>query len=141
MYIDSLLKLSDAQALTATALSTNVVPMNDAMGVGEPLAAVITVGVAADFTTTDETYAFALETDSVEAMSSATIIATKTVAAANLTVGDRVVIPFDFTDLEGFVAVRYTLGGTTPSVTVDAQIMPLSTVDGYTAYANNYTIS
>lgn len=141
MYIDSQLKLSDAQALTATALSTNVIPINDAMGVGEPLAVVVTVGVAADFTTGDETYSFAIETDDNAGMASATILSTKAVLTTALTVGDKVVMPIDHTDLEGFLAVRYTLAGTTPSVTVDAQVMPMSMVDATTDYASGYTVS
>ena len=52
MYIDKLLKLSDAQALTATAVGTNVVDIEVARGVGngEPIAVVFSVGVAADQT-------------------------------------------------------------------------------------------
>ena len=62
MILDSLLKFSDAQALTATADSTNVIDLsNDRdIGIGEPMALVVTVGVAADFTTGDETYQFLL---------------------------------------------------------------------------------
>lgn len=141
MYIDSLLKFSDAQALTATADSTNVVDLgaDRDIGMGEPVAVVITVGVAADITTGDETYQFQVETDSVEALSSATVIADQTVAAANLTAGDKVVLPIGHAN-ERYLQVVYTLGGTTPSVTVDAQLMPMSQIDGYTNYANGYTI-
>jgi hypothetical protein len=141
MYIDSLLKFSDAQALTATADSTNVVDLgvDRDIGIGEAMAVVITVGVAADITTGDETYQFQVETDSVEALSSATVIADQTVAAANLTAGDKVVLPIGFSN-ERYLQVVYTLGGTTPTVTVDAQLMPLAQVDGYVNYANGYTI-
>ena len=60
MYIDNLLKLSDAQALTATAVATNVVDLGVArsVGNGEPMAVVFSVGVAADQTTGDEDYTF-----------------------------------------------------------------------------------
>ena len=63
MYIDKLLKLSDAQALTATAVGTNVVDLEVARGVGngEPMAVVFSVGVAADQTTGDEDYTFDVE--------------------------------------------------------------------------------
>jgi len=141
MYIDSLLKFSDAQALTATADSTNVVDLgvDRDIGIGEAMAVVITVGVAADITTGNETYQFQVETDSVEALSSATVIADQTVAAASLTAGDKVVLPIGFSN-ERYLQVVYTLGGTTPTVTVDAQLMPLAQVDGYVNYANGYTI-
>lgn len=141
MYIDSLLKFSDAQALTATADSTNVVDLGSDrdIGIGEAMAVVVTVGVAADIANADETYQFQVETDSVEALSSATVIADQTVAAASLTAGDKVVLPIGFAN-ERYLQVVYTLGGTTPSVTVDAQLMPLNQVDGYVNYANGYTI-
>lgn len=142
MILDSLLKFSDAQALTATADSTNVIDLsNDRdIGIGEPMGVVITVGVAADFTTGDETYQFQLETDDNAAMTSSTIIGDVTVAAANLTAGDKVVIPLGHSN-EQFLQLVYTLGGTTPSVTVDAFLQPLSMIDGTVTYPSGYSIT
>mgnify|MGYP005991332567 FL=1 len=142
MILDSLLKFSDAQALTATADSTNVIDLsNDRdIGKGEPMALVVTVGVAADFTTGDETYQFQLETDDNAAFSSATVIGDVTVAAANLAAGDKVVIPLGHSN-ERYLQARYVLGGTTPSVTVDAYLQPLSMVDASATYASGYSIT
>lgn len=142
MILDSLLKFSDAQALTATADSTNVIDLsNDRdIGKGEPMALVVTVGVAADSTTGDETYQFQLETDDNAAFSSATVIGDVTVAAANLAAGDKVVIPLGQTN-ERYLQARYVLGGTTPSVTVDAFLQPLSMVDASATYASGYSIT
>lgn len=142
MFLDSQLQFSNAQALTATADSTNVVDLgvDQDIGIGKAMAVVITVGVAADFTTTDETYQFQVETDDNAAMTSSTIIGDQTVAAANLTVGDKVVIPIGFSN-ERYLQVVYTLGGTTPSVTVDAYLQPLTEIDGYTNYADGFDIT
>ena len=142
MILDSLLKFSDAQALTATADSTNVIDLSvdRDIGIGEPMALVVTVGVAADFTTGDETYQFQLETDDNAGMTSSTIIGDVTVAAADLTVGDKVVIPLGHSN-ERYLQVVYTLGGTTPSITVDAFLQPLSMVDGTVTYASGYSIT
>ena len=142
MILDSLLKFSDAQALTATADSTNVIDLgNDRdIGKGEPMALVVTVGVAADFTTGDETYQFQLETDDNAAFSSATVVGDVTVAAANLAAGDKVVIPLGQTN-ERYLQARYVLGGTSPSVTVDAYLQPLSMVDASATYASGYSIT
>mgnify|MGYP000424555830 FL=1 len=142
MILDSLLKFSDAQALTATADSTNVIDLsNDRdIGKGEPMALVVTVGVAADFTTGDETYQFQLETDDNAAFSSATVIGDVTVAAANLAAGDKVVIPLGQTN-ERYLQARYVLGGTSPSVTVDAYLQPLSMIDASATYASGYSIT
>ena len=63
MYIDSLLQIASAQALTATAVGTNVIDLSVArsIGSGEPMAMVFSVGVAADQTTGDEDYTFDVE--------------------------------------------------------------------------------
>jgi len=142
MYLDSLLKFSDAQALTATAVSTNVVPLSldRDIGIGEPMAIVITVGVSADIANADETYQFQLQTDDNDAFSSATVIGDVTVAAASLTAGDKVVIPIGHSN-EAFLRLNYVLGGTTPSVTVDAFLQPFSMIDGTVTYASGYSIT
>ena len=142
MILDSLLKFSDAQALTATADSTNVIDLsNDRdIGKGEPMALVVTVGVAADFTTGDETYQFQLETDDNAAFSSAIGFGDVTLAAAKLASGDKVVIPLGKTN-ERDLQARYVLSGTSPSVTVDAYLQPLSMVDASDTYASGYSIT
>lgn len=142
MILDSLLKFSDAQALTATAASTNVVDLSNdrVIGIGEPMALVVTVGVAADFTTTDETYQFDLQTDDNEGFSSATSIGSVAVPASALTAGDKVVIPLGHANQQ-YLRANYTLGGTTPSVTVDAFLQPLSMIDGAVTYPSGYSIT
>src|SRR5690242_4276971 len=70
MFLDKNLQLSDSQALTATALSTNVIDLLTArsLGNGEPMAVVFNVEVAADQTTGDEDYTFAVEVASTAAI-------------------------------------------------------------------------
>lgn len=142
MILDSLLRFSNAQALTATADSTNVIDLGSDrdIGIGEPMALVVTVGVAADIANADETYQFQLETDDNAAMTSSTIIGDATVAAANLAVGDKVVIPLGHSN-EQYLQVVYTLGGTTPSVTVDAYLAPLCDITGHATYPDGYSIT
>ena len=142
MYIDDFLKLSDAQALTATADSTNVIDLSSDrdIGKGEAMALVISVSVAADFTTGDETYLFQLESDSTAAMSSSTIVAGGTVLAADLTVGAVVAFPIGTLN-EQFLQGVFTLAGTSPSVTIDSWVAPLNTVDQSTVYASGFDIS
>lgn len=142
MILDSLLKFSDAQALTATAVSTNVIDLsNDRLiGIGEPMALVVTVSVGAVFNDLDETYQFDLQTDDNEGFSSATSIGSVVVPAAALTAGDKVVIPLGHANQQ-YLRANYTLGGTTPSVTVDAFLQPLSMVDGAVTYPSGYSIT
>ena len=142
MYVDKLLKLSDAQALTATAVSTNVIDLSSDrdIGIGEPMGLVVTVGVAADYTSSDETYKFTLQTATDAAFSSAvTVFETAALAGNTLPAGAKVVIPLGHENLQ-FLRVNYTLAGTSPSATVDAFITPLSAIDGNAYYASGYTV-
>ena len=142
MYIDDFLKLSDAQALTATADSTNVIDLSSDrdIGKGEAMALVISVSVAADVADANETYEFQLESDDNASMTSSTIVAGGTVAGADLTVGAVIAFPIGTLN-EQFLQGVYTLGGTTPSVTIDAWVAPLNTVDQSTIYASGFDIS
>ena len=141
MYIDDFLKLSDAQALTATADSTNVIDLSSDrdIGKGQAMAFVVSVGVAADVADADETYSFQLETDDNASMTSSTIVAGGAIAGASLTAGSIHAFPIA-TANERYLQGVYTLGGTTPSVTVDAWVAPLCDVDQYVTYADNITI-
>lgn len=142
MILDNLLKFSDAQALTATAVSTNVVDLSSDrdIGIGEPMALVVSVGVAADFTTGDETYQVTLQTSTDEAFTSPiTVVASAAINGDELAAGAKVVLPIGF-DNKQYLRVNYTLAGTTPTATVDAFLQPLSMIDGSRDYANGYTI-
>ncbi len=121
MLIDSRLEFSDGQALTASAASTNIVDLGQDrdIGPGRTLYLVLSVDVAADYGNADETYAVALQTDSAAAFSSATTLVSRTIAAAELAAGSQHVIPVTLTN-ERYLRVYYTLGGTSPSVTVNA---------------------
>jgi hypothetical protein len=122
MWIDKLLEFSDSQALTATAVSTNVVNLSQDrdIGPGTPLWWVVGVEVALDGTTGDETYVATLQTDDNPSFTSPTTIATIT-----LTRGDAVGTRY-FQSLpsanEQYLRVNYTLGGTTPLGTVSSFI-------------------
>lgn len=157
MITDAQLTFSDAQALTATAVGTNVIDLSvdRSIGNGEPLEVVFTVTVDADQTTGDEDYTFDIEYASDAAQTTGRQLigrrifesGTPTAPAQN---ADLLVAGFSFsitvpqTDLsesERYLGVRYTLAGTSPSVTVTASLQPSSMVDSYNTYAAGYTIS
>jgi len=143
MYIDAQLLLSDAQALTATAASTNVIDLgvDNNIGVGNPMAIVLTLDVAADDTDANETYQVDVETDTTDAFGAAVVIGTATIVAGEAA-GTRKVILLP-ADLSGkqFIRLNYTLGGTTPSVTVTAFMTAANMVQNNIVYADNITIS
>lgn len=122
MWIDKLLEFSDSQALTATAVSTNVVDLTTDrdIGPGSPIWWVVNVEVALDGTTGDETYVVTLQTDDNAAFSSATTIATITMTRGDA-VGKRYFVGIP-SENERYLRVNYTLGGTTPTGTVSSWI-------------------
>ena len=144
MILDKDLQLSDSQALTATAVATNVIDLGAARDIfsGEPMCIMMNVEVAADFTSANETYAFGIETDDNSSLSSATVLSSVTLAASVLTAKSVHILPIpSAATLERYLGLRYTLGGTTPTVTVSAHLIPLSMAHKYRLYADGITIS
>ena len=130
MITDYQATLSNAQALTATANSTNLYDTGSVYDSGrgiETLGVMVSVDVAADFTTGDETYSFTVTTDNDVAFGSATTLVTKTVLASALAAGDKVILPIGV-GVEQYVRVTYTLGGTSPSATVTTELKAMTDI-------------
>lgn len=132
MILDALLLLSDAQALTATAFSTNTIDLSNVtpkrdIAVGEPMAIMLTVDVAADFTTGDETYIVQFVQSANANLSSPDVLAQWAILASALTVGASFVLPLPENRItKQYIGLQYTLAGTTPTVTVTASLQPMS---------------
>lgn len=130
MILDKNTELSKQQALSATAYSTNTFdggasPVGRDLGAGEPLVVHITIDVAADITTGDETYEFQLVQSANANLSSHDVLESRVVPAASLKIGDTVQLPIPAGAIaKQYIGARYVLGGTTPSVTVTAYIQP-----------------
>lgn len=149
MFVDALQLLSDAQALTATAYSTNTIdfgnvsPARD-VGAGEPMEITLEVDVAADGTTTDETYEFQVVQSANANLSSHDVLASRTITYANLTLGSihRLPVPAGAITKRYF-GLRAVLGGTTPTITVTAhlQTASMAAVAKPITYAKGYTVS
>jgi hypothetical protein len=132
--VDARLLFSENQALTATAVSTNKIDLRSLsgtsatnanprdVGMGTPIYWVIVLDVATDGTTADETYVATLRTDDAAAMGSPTILATITIPRS-MPAGTRyhMCVP---PGAEQFLDVNYTLGGTTPTVTLTSFLTP-----------------
>lgn len=144
MIIDAQLLFSDAQAVSADAASTNIVDLGVARDLfaGEPMAVVLTVDVAADGTTTDETYEFQIETDDNSSFSSATDLLVHSIGYASLTAGSVHILPIPVSAaVERYIRLNYSVGGTSPSITATAFLQPLSMVQKHKSYADGITIS
>lgn len=160
MILDEQAQFSDAQALSVTGgLATNVVDLSVArdMGAGTPLAVVFNIDVAADQTTGDEDYTFQVEVAS-DAAQTADVTPLNEVTFESGTPGvgarnaDLLVAGYQFAlpvpsiggdNAQRYLGVRYTLAGTTPTVTVTAHLIPLANLDtaSMTSYADNVTIT
>jgi hypothetical protein len=153
MITDVLLTVSGAnnpgsaisgQAITADAVSTNVIDLGTArdIGEGEDLYMVFTVVTAFDTLTSLN---MAVVTDTTDAMSSPTTIAsTGAVLLANLTAGKQYVvrIPPQIASLgERYMAAYYDVTGTAPTTgSILAQIVK-DIQDGRKFYASGFSVT
>lgn len=106
--------MSDKQAITATAASTNVIDLGAIrnIAVGEPVPLTIKVNEAFNNLTN---LAIAIQTDDNPSFSSATTVYTTTVLLAALVVGYKVPIKYLPDVKERYVRAYYTVTGTAPS--------------------------
>ena len=159
MYIDTLAEFSSSQAVTTSAVGTNVIDLKLAknLGNGEPLSVVITVEVAADQGSGDEDYTFDVEYATNAAQSAGVQLigrrvfesGTPTAPAQDadlLVAGFKIVIPLPATassETGQFLGIRYVTAGTTPIITCSAFLtlssMIETNVDG--GHAIGYTIT
>ena len=133
MILDMQSLFSDDQAITATAVSTNLIdlgatgtpPLSSTalvrdIGKGTPIEILIICTVAHGGTT--PTLVVTIEQDDNVGFSSATVVGTSA-EMADAVVGDRASIYFVPEGVnERFIRLNYTAGGTTPTITITAGI-------------------
>lgn len=158
MILDAQNEFSNAQAITADAVGTNVIDLSQdrSIGNGEPMCVLFTVLVAADQTTGDEDYTFDVEYASNAAQSTGRQLigrrvfesGTPTAPAQDadlLVPGYQFAIPIPATRLsesERYLGIRYDVTGTTPTITCSAHLMPCKDVAlAINTYAKGFTIS
>ena len=157
MFLDSQNKFSDSQAVTASAVGTNVIDLSVArsIGSGEPMAVMFVVEVAADQTTGDEDYTFDVEYATDAAQTTGRQImgrrifesGTPTAPAQDadlLVAGFKFYVPVPPVTADEdaqYMGIRYVTAGTTPTITCSSYLVPMSMVDSYADYANGYDIT
>lgn len=144
MYVDSQLLLSDAQAVTAAAASTNYIDLGLAgrnIGTGESLYVVLVVDVALTDASSDSTVEVKLEMDDNTSFSSEADLQVLFTVAATAAAGTKYIARISSNSaIEQYVRAYYTpangnltTGSFTTFITKD--------VSDYASYANGYTIS
>lgn len=139
MILDAQLQFSDDQALTVTAVSTNSIDLlaDRNIGVGEPLSVLIVPKVAGDFTTGDESYTATLQTDDNSSFSSPTTVVAATTISRPLGSPTVIAIPPNNVT-ERYLRLSYTLAGTSPTMTVDAFLIPTAYIQNEQYYPKGY---
>lgn len=147
MYVDAFGLVSDSQAITATAVSTNTIDLTNAtikrqIGTGEPVGFGINVESAADFTTGNETYTFEVIQSANADLSSPDVIASETRLTTALTLGTLFFLGIGpGQPTKRYIGMRYTVGGTTPLITVSAWFGPRSMFSVPPVhYSKNYAV-
>lgn len=145
MYTDKFLELAVKQALTATGSSTNTIDLENSenIGVGTPMLVEIAVNATA---ATGGTYALAIRTSDTETGGNLggtiTTILSKTFPAADLVAGYRnaLFIPPSFDEFKRYVDVRWTLGGTSPTLTYSAYLSRADMIDRWKSFKSGYAV-
>lgn len=139
-YVDAQNLYSDAQALTVTAVSTNLIDhgQDRNLGVGKPLGIVITVDVSA---AGGGTLTISLQADDNSGFASpATVSTTTAIAAATLVAGAQIVLPVPpDTLMERFSRLNYVLA-TMTGITVTAYMAPIDQIQNAQQYAAGVTV-
>lgn len=157
MILDAQGQFSDSQAVTASAVGTNVIDLqvDRDIGAGEPMSVFFNVEVAADQTSGDEDYTFQVEYASNAAQSTGRQIIGDRIFESGtpdapaqdadlLIAGFSFSIPIPKVDLaesELFLGIRYVTAGSSPTITVSAFLAPTAFVPKVNTYAKGYTIS
>ena len=157
MYLDAQGQFSDAQAVTASAVGTNVIDLSQdrSIGNGEAMTVMFTVTVAADQTSRDEDYTIDVEYASNAAQSTGRQLIGRRVFESGTPTApaqdaDLLVAGFSFfidipstklSESEQFLGIRYVTAGSTPTITMNAHLMPKSFADATNDYADGYNIT
>lgn len=142
MITDQLLRVSNAQAVTTTAVSTDTVDLGQArdIGAGENLYMNFTVGTAFAGGTSTE---FQVISSASADLSSPTVLGSSgAIATAGLTAGKRLAVRVNPTingNGQRYFGARYVVSGTNTAGTVTADVV--HGVQDQKSYASGFTVA
>lgn len=136
MILDSQQQFAAAQVLAASGVSTNIIDftVDRNVGIGVPMSVLILVS-AIDATSADETYKVQVQASVDAAFTVPLVVGGLVDIPRAVAVPAKVVIPIP-ADLasDRFLRLSWTLGGTTPSITYTAYLVPQSFIQNNVLY-------
>lgn len=142
MITDALLRVSDAQALTTTAVSTNTIDLGVArdIGAGEDLFMYFSIGTSLAGGTSVK---FELITSAAAALTSPTVVgSTDAIVTATLVAGYKTAVrinPSVFGTAQRYLGARYTIVGTYTAGTVTADVV--HDIADFKTYASGFSVT
>lgn len=154
MYVDSQELFSDAQALTVTAISTNVLDLNpdgyglasalQDIGVGGEIYLVVMTTTTITDTGSDATLIVTLESDTAVGLATAPVVhfSTGTLAFATYATAGTVIaqVPLPLADYKRYLGIRYTIASG-PFLTGAVTAFLTTDVQRYKYYASGFTVA
>ena len=143
MITDSLLRVSEDQAITSTAFSTNTIDLGTARDIGEGTALYMNFAVTTALAN-GTSVKFEVVTSANANLSSPTVVGSSdAVLTAALTAGKNVVVRIN-PDIAGkgqrYLGARYTVAGTFNAGKITADVVE-TIGDGQKYYASGFTVS
>ncbi len=139
MYIDKQLRLSNAQVLTGTSEtdSTNTVDFSVAreLSVGNQIAVRFQIDSA--LSGTSPTLTIKIKT-SANNTNWTDLVISPTINSAPAGTVFTFFLPMK--NVSRYLKATYTMGGTSPTCTITADVMPANTIEAWTAYSAGYSI-
>jgi len=146
MITDKLLRVSEDQAVTASAVSTDKIDLGVARDIGEGRALYMVFTITETFATLTN-LTFQVVTDDNASLSSPTVIASTgaiTLASGNLAAGKQhiVVIPPQIASKgERYIGAQYTVGGSSASAGKVMTDIVMDIQDGRKYYASGFSVT
>ena len=143
MITDKLLRVSEDQALTTTAVSTNTIDLSVARDVGEGTALYMNFAVT-EALANGTSVTFEVITSASANLGTPTVIGSSAaIVTASLTLGKNIVVTLN-PDIAGkgqrYLGARYTIAGTFNAGKVTADIVE-TIGDGQKYYASGFTVA
>lgn len=139
MILDQNLILSDAQAVTATAASTNVIDLGVSRDIGPGYEIPLLIQVVEDFNNLTS-LTVDVQTDDASNFGTATSLASQTIALASLKAGAKSAIQCIPVGTKRYLRINYTVTGTAPTTGKVTAGVVTGELPNWKGYASGFTV-